>query len=126
MATITIASRPSSLDGCFSQWSEQDAAATLRSEMDLGGFTKVRLRTTDAGLAINASVTLVASLEADFLSWFRVNCARGLWPTRVKRPDGTEIVARFTAAPQITYPERDKSNFTAACTLEQLPAWRDL
>lgn len=126
MATITIASRPLSLDGCWQQWSEKDNEATLRSDMDLGGFTKVRLRVTDAGRTFNATVSLEAKFYADFMEWYRVNCARGVFPTRVKQPDGTEIVARFTAAPAIEWPPLDNKYFTATCTLEQLPAWRGL
>jgi len=124
--TITIASRPLSLDGCWQNWNEKDNEAVLRSDMELGGFTKVRLRTTDAGRTINATVMLKAELFEDFMSWYRVNCARGIFPTRVKEPSGKEIVARFTAAPTIEYPTADRTVFQASCILEQLPAWRDL
>lgn len=126
MATIQIAARPSSLDGCFSTWTEHDATSTIRSDMDLGGFTKVRRRTTAAALLVEASVMLEAHLYADFMSWFRVNCAVGIFPTRVKRPDGSEIVMRFTAPPVIEYPERDRTVFRASVSLEQLPAWAGL
>src|SRR4051812_46026283 len=96
---IDIAPRPLSLDGCWQTWSETDSDATLRSQMDLGGFTKTRLRTTAAAWQVQASVTLAASLYEDFMQWFRVNCVKGVLPTRVKRPDGTEVVMRFTAPP---------------------------
>lgn len=123
---ITIATRPNSLDGCWQTWDEKDNEATLRSEMELGGFTKVRLRVTDAGRQINASVTLPSTLYADFMQWYRVNCTRGLQPTRIKQPDGKEIVARFSSAPTIRFPPADKTYFTADCIFEQLPAWRTL
>lgn len=126
MATITIGSRPDSLDGCFSTWSEYDASSTIRSDMDLGGFTKVRRRTTAAAWLVEASVMLPAELYADFMKWFRINCAAGVFPTRVKRPDGVEVVMRFTQPPVLEFPERDKTVFRASVSLEQLPAWAGL
>jgi len=123
MATIVIASRPLTLDGCFATWSEKDAPSVLRSEMDMGGFVKVRRRTTAASWQVEAGVTLASTLYADFQSWFRVNCAAGSLPTRVKRPDGTEVVMRFTGPPGIEWLEKDKGAFRVSVTLEQLPAW---
>jgi hypothetical protein len=125
MAT-QIGPRPASLDGCFQTWSEHDATSTLRSDMDMGGFTKVRRRTTEAALLVDASVVLAATVYADFMTWFRVNCAAGVFPTHVKRPDGSEICMRFTAPPVIEWPQSDKTVFHASVTLEQLPAWRTL
>src|SRR5262245_36517095 len=119
MATsVQVGSRPSSLDGCFQTWSQADDAATIRSSMELAGFVKTRVRTTDSSTLITASVMLAAEFYADFQQWFRVNCIRGAIPTRVKRPDGTEIVARFTAAPVFEWPASDKTVFRASCTLE--------
>lgn len=126
MATVTIGSRPATIDGCFSTWAEHDATSTIRSEMDLGGFVKVRRRTTAAAWQVEAAVTLDASLYDDFMTWYRVNCAAGVYPTRVKRPDGVELVMRFAAPPVIDWPERDPNAFRAACQLEQLPAWKGL
>ncbi len=104
-------------------WSEHDASSVIRSEMDQGGFTKVRRRTTAAAWLVDASVTLDASLYADFQTWFRVNCAAGVYPTRVKRPDGAEVVMRFTQPPVIEWPESNKGAFRATVSLEQMPAW---
>jgi hypothetical protein len=126
MATITIASRPVTLDGCWQTWRERDAPATLRSDMDLGGFTKTRLRTTAAAWLVDAQVTLAANLYADFQTWYRTNCVLGSLPTRVKRPDGREVVMRFTAPPAIEWPESEKNAFRVTATLEQLPAWAAL
>jgi hypothetical protein len=127
MATIIIATRPSTLDGCFQTWSEHDAPAIIRSEMDLGGFVKVRRRVSRAAWQVEASVTLPASLYNDFVNvWWRTNCAHGIYPTRVKRPDGVEVVMRFTQAPVVSFPESNKDVFSATVTLEQLPAWVNL
>lgn len=126
MATTQIAARPASIDGCFQTWTEKDAEATLRSDMDMGGYTKVRLRTTTASWLIEATVVLLASQYEDFQTWYRQNCIRGVLPTRVKRPDGKEVVVRFTAAPAIEWPTADRTNFKAACSFEQLPEWRNL
>jgi len=126
MAGITIATRPASLDGCFQPWREHDPSAVIRSEMDMGGFTKVRRRTTAAAWQVEAAVTLEASLYEDFQTWFRVNCGAGVWPTRVKRPDGKEVVMRMTQAPVIEWPEANKGAFRASVTLEQMPEWATL
>lgn len=120
---IDIGERPASLDGCWQTWAEQDAPATIRSEMDMGGFTKVRLRTTAAAWQVQASVTLPAELYGDFQAWFRQNCVRGVLPTRVKTPAGDEVVMRFATAPSIQWPEAEPGAFTATVTLEQLPQW---
>jgi hypothetical protein len=127
MATsITIGARPPSIDGCFQTWTEQDATSLIRSDMDLGGFTKVRRRTTAAAWLAQATVTLKAEQYDDFMHWFRVNCAAGVFPTRVKRPDGKEIVMRFTEPPVIEWPESERTAFRASVSLEQLPAWAGL
>lgn len=126
MATIQIGARPASLDGCFQTWSEHDSSSVLRSEMDMGGYVKVRRRTTAAAWQVDASVTLDASLYEDFMTWFRVNSGAGVFPTRVKRPDGKELVMRFTQPPVIDWPEANREAFRAQCVLEQLPAWQTL
>ncbi len=126
MAGITIATRPASIDGCFQTWNEHDASSIIRSEMDMGGFTKGRRPTTAAAWQVEAGVTLDASLYEDFQTWFRVNCAAGVYPTRVQRPDGKEVVARMTQAPVIEWPEANKGAFRASVVLEQLPEWAGL
>jgi hypothetical protein len=120
---ITIATRPASIDGCFQTWAEHDSSSVIRSEMDLSGYTKVRRRTTSWAWQVEASVVLDAALYEDFQTWFRTNCAGGVWPTRVKRPDGREIVMRFTQPPVIDWPASEKKAFRASCTLEQMPEW---
>lgn len=123
---INIGARPASIDGCFQTWAEHDATSTIRSDMDLGGYAKVRRRTTNAALQVDASVTLDAALYADFATWFRINCGAGVFPTRVKRPDGSEIVMRFTAPPVFEWPEANRNVFKASVSLEQLPEWQSL
>jgi len=124
--TVQIAERPASLDGCWQTWSERDASSVLRSEMDMAGFVKVRRRTTAAAWTANASVMLKAELYQDFIDWFRVYSQAGVLPTRVKRPDGREVVMRFSAPPEIEWPERDRTMFRANVTLEQMPEWAAL
>jgi hypothetical protein len=126
MATVQIADRPASIDGCFQTWNEADSPSVLRSDMDLGGFVKVRRRTTAAAWQISASVVLRASQYDDFLTWFRSYCQAGVLPTRIKHPSGREVVARFSAPPTIEWPERDNTVFRATCTFEQLPEWAEL
>lgn len=123
---ITIATRPNTIDGCFQTWSEHDASSVIRSEMELGGYVKVRRRTTVAAWEVEASVVLEAAVYEDFMTWFRINCAAGVFPTRVKRPDGKELVMRFTQPPVIEWPQNERTAFRATCTLEQLPEWRTL
>jgi len=79
---VQIGPRPASLDGCFQTWSEHDAASVIRSDMDMGGYTKVRRRTTEPVLQVEAGVTLPATLYEDFKTWFRVNSGSGVFPTR--------------------------------------------
>lgn len=123
---ITIGTRPATLDGCFQTWTEHDSASTIRSEMELGGYTKVRRRTTKAAWQVEASVILAANLYETFMQWFRVNSGAGVFPTRAKRPDGTEVVVRFTQPPVIEWPESNRKAFRATVALEQLPAWQGL
>ena len=126
MATVEIADRPASIDGCFQTWGEADSPSVLRSEMDMGGFVKVRRRTTAAAWQISATVMLRADQYDDFQAWFRTNCQAGVIPTRIKHPSGKTVVARFSAPPSIEWPERDKSVFRASCTFEQMPEWAEL
>lgn len=120
---IEIAPRPATLDGCFATWTEHDATAVLRSDMDMGGFTKVRLRTTAAAWLVDATVMLEGHHYAAVMQWFRQNCHMGVLPTRAKRPDGTEVVVRFTAPPVIEWLQADKRAFRLTAAFEQLPEW---
>ena len=123
--TIQIAPRPVTIDGCMATWSESEAPNTIRSEMELAGFAKVRRRTTYSTFLVDASVTLAAEVYDDFWNWYRVDCQSGVLPTRVKRPqDSKEIVMRFAQPPAIEWPEREPGAFRVVLKLEQLPAWR--
>jgi hypothetical protein len=126
MATIQIADRPPTLDGCFQTWTEHDVSSVIRSDMDMGGYTKVRRRTTVAAWQVEATVTLDAALYDDFNTWWRVNCGAGIFPTRVKTPAGKEVVMRFTQPPVFAFPESNKGVVQVSVSLEQLPAWARL
>jgi hypothetical protein len=127
MATIQIAPRPAPLDGCFATWSETEAPNTIRSDMEMAGFTKVRRRATYSTLQVDASVTLPAALYQSFRDWYGVACASGTVPTRVKRPqDNLEMVMRFAAPPTYEWPPMEPTAFTVSVKLEQLPQWRSL
>lgn len=126
MATLLVAERPKSIDGCFQTWAETDKSQVVRSEMDFG-TVKVRRRTTGVIWTIDASVTLLASQYDDFMDWFRVACQAGVKPTRIKRPqDAKEVVARFSEPPTIQWLDMDKQAFRVQCKFEQLPEWRAL
>lgn len=125
MATIAIATRPASIDGCFQTWSEADKSQVVRSEMDFGTI-KVRRRTTGVIWTVEATVTLLAEVYEDFQQWFRVACQAGAKPTRVKRPDAKEVVVRFSEPPQIQWLDMDKRAFRVNCKFEQLPEWKGL
>lgn len=126
MATINIATRPASIDGCFQTWSEADKSQVVRSEMDFGTI-KVRRRTTGVIWTIEATVVLKAEQYEDFQQWFRIACGAGTWPTRIKRPkDAKEVVARFSEPPQIQWLDMEKKAFRASCKFEQLPEWKAL
>jgi len=124
MATIYIAPRPVTIDGCMSQWNEKFSPNTIRSNMD-NLEVKVRRRTTGLILTIDTQVTLKASQYADFIDWFQYKQSGGVYPTRIKRPqDGKEIVVRATEPPTISWPSKEA--FTASMKWEQMPAWSKL
>jgi hypothetical protein len=124
MATIYIAPRPLSIDGCMSQWNEKFTPNTIRSNMD-NLEVKVRRRTTGLILTIDTQVTLKAAQYDDFIAWFKTNQGGGVYPTRIKRPqDGKEMVVRITEPPAISWIE--KGAFTASMKWEQMPAWSNL
>lgn len=123
--SLTIASRPASLDGCFQTWTEQNSPRILRTNMDNPASVKTRMRFTAPLIKIECSVVLKSALYADFMTWFEVNCKAGILPTRIKRPEsGVQIVARFTEPPKIEFLER--AAFRANCVFEQLPEWKSL
>jgi hypothetical protein len=123
--SLTIASRPASIDGCFQTWSEQNAPRIIRTNMDNPASVKTRLRFTAPLKKIECSVVLKSTVYQDFINWHEVNCQGGIYPTRIKRPDtGQEIVARFTECPKIEFLERNV--FRANCVFEVLPEWRAL
>ena len=123
VTTVTIGTRPSSIDGCFQMWNETSTSQTIRTEMEDGSIIKVRRRTTGYIKTLDASVTLAATKYEDMLDWFHIACRGGVIPTWVKRPlDGKEEAWRFTAPPQIEW--IDKVAFRVSVQMEQLPTWR--
>jgi len=122
--SISIAPRPSSIDGCMQSWNESYAANTIRSAMD-DMEVKVRRRTTGLVRTIETTLTLKAAQYHDFVEWFRVSQQGGVLPTRIKRPqDGLEIVVRVTAPPIIKW--IDRNVFEASMKWEQMPSWATL
>lgn len=122
--TQYIAPRPTSIDGCMSDWNETYLPNTIRSQMD-DQYVKVRRRTTGLILTIDTTVTLKASQYDDFIDWFQYRQAGGTYPTRIKRPqDGKEIVVRITAPPVISWVAKEA--FTVSMKWEQMPAWSKL
>jgi hypothetical protein len=121
MAT-NIGARPAGLDGCMQTWSESYEPNVLRTNMEMSGYTKTRMRTTGKTTKIEASATLDSKHYDDIQTWFFTNSQAGVIPTRIKRPqDGKEIVARFTEPPMIQF--LDKNAFNVTFKFEILPAW---
>ena len=118
---ITIAQRPTEIDGCMQTWSETYAANTIRSAMD-DMEVKVRRRTTGLVRTMDTTLTLKANQYDIFVEWFRVAQQGGSIPTRIRRPqDGKEMVVRASQPPQIQW--IDKNIFQVQMKWEQMPAW---
>lgn len=118
---ITIAPRPTEIDGCMQTWSETYSANTIRSAMD-DMEVKVRRRTTGLVRTMDTTLTLKATQYDIFVEWFRVAQQGGSIPTRIRRPqDGKEMVVRATQPPQIQW--IDKNIFQVSMKWEQMPAW---
>ena len=118
---LTIAPRPTEIDGCMQTWSETYAANTIRSAMD-DMEVKVRRRTTGLVRTMDTTLTLKANQYDTFIEWFRVAQQGGSIPTRIRRPqDGKEMVVRASAPPQIQWV--DKNIFQVSMKWEQMPAW---
>lgn len=119
---INIAARPVGLDGCMQTWTESYEPNVLRTNMEMSGYTKVRMRTTGKTTKIDATATLDSKHYDDIQTWFFTTSQAGVIPTRIKRPqDGKEIVARFVEPPIINF--IDKKAFNVTFKFEQLPAW---
>ena len=121
--SVTVVARPSTLDGCWASWEEEEQPSVVRSDMEAGGIVKVRRRYTGVSRKAAVSVALKAELYLDFLKWWG-DTLRGVFPTRVMTPYKKQEVWRFTAPPKISWD--DARVFTVSCELEQLPAWRNL
>jgi hypothetical protein len=118
---ITIAPRPTSIDGCMQTWNETYQSNTIRSAMD-DMEVKVRRRTTGLVRTMDTTLTLRVEQYDAFIEWFRVAQQGGSIPTRIKRPqDGKEVVVRASAPPQIQW--IDKKSFHVSMKWEQMPAW---
>ena len=125
MASINIGARPTTLDGCMQSWTETYEPNVIRTNMEMSGYTKVRMRTTGKSTKIESSATLQSKYYDDIQTWFFTNSQAGVIPTRIKRPqDGKEIVVRFTEPPAIQF--IDKNAFNVSFKFEQLPAWVSL
>lgn len=121
---LTIAPRPTEIDGCMQTWSETYSANTIRSSMD-DMEVKVRRRTTGLVRTMDTTLTLKAPQYDAFIEWFRVAQQGGAIPTRIKRPqDGKEMVVRASEPPQIQW--IDKNIFQVKMKWEQMPSWSTL
>lgn len=121
---ITIGTRPASLDGCWASWDEKQEPNTIRTSMEAAGYVKVRRRTTGIMRVAQVKRNFEAKDYSDFVDWFNVASQGGVVPTRMKEPDGSEQVWRFTEPPTINWIE--PKAFSVSCKIEQLPAWRGL
>ena len=121
---IVIGTRPASLDGCWSTWSEKQEPNTIRTEMEQVGETKVRRRSTGIYRKANVGRNFKSDIYHDFMLWFNVASQMGVVPTRVITPYLEEEVWRFVSAPEVSW--ISSTVFSASCELEQLPAWRSL
>ncbi len=121
---VTIATRPLTIDGCWSSWDEVQQPNTIRTEMEVPGVVKVRRRTTGISRIANVTRNFESKYYDDFMAWFNTACQGGVLPTRVKNPQTVEEVWRFTEPPKITW--LTQKAFNVACVIEQLPIWRGL
>ena len=121
---VTIATRPTTIDGCWASWEEKQQSNVIRTEMDQTGSVKVRRRSTGVSRIANVSRNLTAEQYDDFVQWFNVSCQGGVLPTRVVTPYKKEEIWRFTEPPQITW--LDSKAFAVSCTIEQIPVWKGL
>ena len=116
------APRPASLDGCWSDWSEQDQPVTIRSEME-SGLVKTRRRFTGRTRRAQVGVVLRAEFYDDFINWFVQDCEQGIRSTNMKDPLGVESPWRFVSPPQIRWDTANNKYFRAFCEIEKLPGW---
>ena len=121
---VTIATRPSKMDGCWATWDEKAEEVIIRTQMSQPGVAKVRRIATGISRVANVSRTFKAEDYANFKLWFDVNCQQGVLPTRMMTPYGAEEVWRFTEAPQITWLE--PTAFSVTAKIEHLPVWDGL
>jgi hypothetical protein len=123
---ITVIVRPAVLDGCFSNWSEQYTSPSIRTSMENPATIKTRRRFTGQILNIEASLTIKSIYRTVWHNWYNVSCAGGSLPTRVKNPDGVELVVRFTEPPKIEFTDSNKDAVRVSVKMEQLPDWKTL
>ena len=109
---ITVGTRPASLDGCFSSWSEKDQDVVERTEYDSGNV-RTRRRWTGRARMITAQVRLKTELYDDFMDWYRTMQRQGAIATTVKDPLGRDLVVQWVEPPQIQFGQPGSNVFTA-------------
>lgn len=118
MASKNIAFRPAQLDGCWATWTETWVDVVARTDFENGSM-RTRRRFTGKAKLIDASVRIDASFYDLFCEWFLVNQQQGALPTKVKDPQGKEIVVQWTEPPKISWP--DALVFQASVKMYQHP-----
>ena len=121
--TISIGTRPASLDGCWASWTERANPSVIRTEMS-DGTVKVRRRNTGKHRVATVARNFDAQDYQALQDWFTVACQQGVIPTRMTTPYGADEVWRFTQAPEISW--LDPKAFTVSCNIEQLAGWESL
>lgn len=122
---VDYATRPASLSGCWSSWSERDMTSVVRTTMETG-IVKVRRRTTGLHRTADVTVVLPRSSYVTFMYWFRTLCQSGVMPTNMYEPTGIESIWRFMEPPEIDWSAPSAAAFQASCAIERLPGWEEL
>jgi hypothetical protein len=113
------------VSGCWQTWTEQDAVATVRTQME-NQAPKVRRRFTGVLRHAQASVTLRKAELPAWLTWFRVNCQQGVLPTAMREPSGVEAVWRFAEPLTVEWMEPHTGLVRVSARLERLPGWQEI
>jgi hypothetical protein len=120
---LTIAQRPSAINGCLQSWAESTAGyGVIRTQME-APTQKVRRRTTAYVRVGDATLTIKGEQYDDFVAWYQVTSRTGTLPTWFKfPPDAREQLWRWNNEP--TYEWLDNKAVRISFQLIQLPEYR--